>query len=297
MVNYMRINYFEKLHPSINFIYFAAVIFCSMFFMHPVFLAISLSCGFAYSVMLNRRKALRFSLCFIFPMMAVTMVLNPLINHAGATILLYINDNPITLEACLYGIAASAMFASVILWFSCSNRVMTADKFTYLFGRVLPALSLMFSMVMRFVPHYKTKIREIASAQEGIGRGIRSGSVLARAKNGMRILSILVTWALENGVTTSDSMRARGHGLPGHTNFSIFRFDSRDKAFLLTLLFLIALVLSGFFLGENTVRYFPSVHVPPVTPVSILVYGAYFLLCFFPIGVNFILEVKYHGSF
>ena len=98
------------------------------------------------------------------------------------------------------------MFVSVLLWFSCSNAVMTSDKLTYLFGRIIPSLSLIFSMVLRFVPRFKTQIQVISNAQKCIGRGVDEGSILTRAKNGIKILSMLTTWALENGITTADSM-------------------------------------------------------------------------------------------
>ena len=290
-------DYFGRLHPAINFIYFAAMILFSMFFMHPVFLVISLLGGFAYSVALNAKRALLFSLQFLLPVLFVMAVVNPLLNHAGRTILLYINDNPITLEACVYGLAAAVMFVSVLLWFSCSNAVMTSDKLTYLFGRIIPSLSLIFSMVLRFVPRFKAQITVISNAQKCIGRGVDEGSILTRAKNGIKILSMLTTWALENGITTADSMRARGYGLPGRTSFHLYRFDSRDKSILIILFVLILTIFFGFFTGENNIRYFPSIIIRPVTSGSIIVYAAYFLLSAFPLLINAVLEVKYHGSF
>lgn len=281
---------FSLLHPIISFTYFTAVLFSSMFFLHPVFLAISLVCSFTYSIYLNGAKAVKFNFAFLLPMLLLLAVINPLLNHAGMTIILYVNDHAITMEAIFYGIAAAAMFVSVIAWFSCCNTVMSSDKFVYLFGRVIPALSLIFSMVLRFVPKYKAQIKVIANAQTCIGKGIKNGNVLTRAKNGMTILSILTTWALENGIETADSMRARGYGLSGRTSFSIYRFDSRDKAAFAVLLLLIAVVLTGSLLGENTVIYFPVIFAKPITSISIAVYVAYALLCLFPLGINLLIR-------
>nr|WP_319490081.1 energy-coupling factor transporter transmembrane component T [uncultured Caproiciproducens sp.] len=289
-------NHFGRLHPAILFIYFASVILFSMFFMHPVFLAISFLSGFVCSLMLNSKKALGFNLKFLLPLILVMAIINPLLNHAGATILLYVNDNPITLESCIYGIAAACMFASVLLWFSCSNAVMTSDKITYLFGRAAPSFSLMFSMVLRFVPRFKAQILVISNAQKGIGKGADTGSIAVRAKNGIKILSMLTTWALENGITTADSMRARGYGLAGRTNFSRYKFAKTDKITLILLFVLLAVVIYGFIAGENNIRYFPSFSVKPVTPFSALIYAAYFLLCSFPLLIHAVFEVKYHGN-
>lgn len=277
---------FSLLHPVISFTFFAAVLFCSMFFLHPAFLIISLVCSFAYSIYLNGTKAAKFNFAFLLPMLLLLAVVNPLLNHSGITILLYINDHAITMEAILYGIAAATMFVSVLAWFSCCNAVMSSDKYLYLFGRVFPSLTLIFSMILRLVPKYKAQVRAIANAQSCIGRGVKSGNILTRAKNGMTILSILTTWALENGVETADSMRARGYGLPGRTAFSNYRFDSRDKIAFAALLVLIAAVLAGSLLGENTVYYFPVIFMKPVTGQSIAIYISYSLLCLFPLELN-----------
>lgn len=283
---------FSGLHPVIHFTYFTAVIFCSMFFMHPVFLAVSLVCSFIYSIYLNKGKAIKFNFLFLLPMMLVFVIVNPLINHAGMTILLYINDHPITLEAIYYGIASAAMFAAVLAWFSCCNALMPSDKIIYLFGRIVPSLSLIFTMVIRFVPRYKTQVKAIAAAQAGIGKGMRSGNILNRAKNGMTILSILTTWALENGIQTADSMRARGYGLPGRSSFSVYRFDSRDKAVLVILLALVSAVFAGSVTGQNTAIYFPIIILNPITGFSAVVYTAYALLCLFPFITNLSLSVR-----
>lgn len=69
-------------------------------------------------------------------------------NHYGVTMLYYVKSsgNWITLEALVYGVVLGAVMFVVIQWFSCYNKVMTTDKFIYLFGRIIPALSLILSM-------------------------------------------------------------------------------------------------------------------------------------------------------
>jgi len=98
-------------------------------------------------------------------------------------------------------------------------------------------------------------------------------------------LSVMVTWALENGIDTADSMKSRGYGLPGRTAFSIYRFDKRDKQALIFLLFLGIAVLAGAALEGLTWRYFPSVKWS-TSPLSLCVLVAYAALCAFPIILN-----------
>lgn len=201
---------FSAFHPAVNFLFFAAAVFFGMFFMHPVFLGISLAASLAYALRLGGRKTARLFLLGVLPLLLLVAVLNPLLNHAGVTILVYVNDNPITLEAILFGAASGVMFASVLLWFSCYNAVMTSDKFLYLFGRVIPALSLIFSMALRFVPRFAAQLKIISNAQKCVGRDLSQGNLLTRARNGLKIFSILITWALENAVDTADSHAGAG---------------------------------------------------------------------------------------
>lgn len=150
---------FSRYHPVVNFLFFALVLVFSMVLMHPVCLLISLLGAVLYVIQLNGRKGLRLSLRIALPVMLLAALVNPAFNHAGMTILTYLpTGNPLTLESILYGLAAGCMLCAVLLWFVCYNRVLTSDKFVYLFGRVIPALSLVLSMTLRFVPRFKQQM-------------------------------------------------------------------------------------------------------------------------------------------
>ena len=275
-------------------LYFIAVIGFAMFFTHPVCLAISLICAVTYSIYLKGKKAVRFSVIYLLPMLLLAALLNPAFNHQGATILTYLpNGNPLTLESVAFGIAAAVMLITVISWFSCFNVIMTSDKFVYLFGRVIPALSLILSMSLRLVPRFNAQIKVISNAQKCIDRDVSSGNIFRRVKHGIKILSILVTWALENAVETADSMKSRGYGLPGRTAFSIFRFDRRDARALTFILACAAIVVTGAATGSYHFRYFPTIKGEWTGLWTIPVFIAYFALCTFPIIANINEDVKW----
>jgi len=278
---------FSGFHPFVNLLYFVAVIGFAMFFTHPVCLALSLFCAFTYSVYINGRRALRFTLLFMLPMLLLTALLNPMFSHQGGTILAYLpNGNPLTLESILFGISAAVMLITVILWFTCFNEVMTSDKFVYLFGRIIPALSLILAMALRFVPRFRVQIKVISNAQKCIGRGMANGNILRKIKNGIKIMSILVTWALENAIESADSMKGRGYGLPGRTAFSIFRFDRRDACALMYILACAAVVIAGAAMGAYHFRYYPTIRGQWTGVWTIVVFSAYFALGAFPLIIN-----------
>jgi energy-coupling factor transport system permease protein len=277
---------FSGYHPIITMLYFVQVITYSMLFMHPVCLFISFLCAFSYSVKLNGGKALRFALVFMLPMLILAALINPAFSHRGVTILTYLpTGNPLTLESIVYGIAAAFMLITVISWFSCYNAIMTSDKFVYLFGRIIPALSLILSMALRLVPRFRAQISVIANAQKCIGRDVGTGSLLKRAKHGIKILSIMVTWALENAIETADSMKSRGYGLPGRTAFSIFRFDRRDRKALIFLLLCGICVIIGAAFGELKFSYYPMI-IGSWTPYSFGLFAVYAALCAAPLAID-----------
>ncbi len=280
-------NEFKNYHPAVNFLYFTAVIAFAMFLMHPACLVISFVCSFAYSVMLNGKKAVKFNLLFLMPMLAAAVLINMAFNHEGITVLAYLpGGNPLTLESVIYGAAASAMLVSVICWFSCYNKIMTSDKFIYLFGKIIPSLSLILSMVLRLVPRFKEQLHIIMQAQRCVGRDVQRGNILRRSKNAVAILSVMVTWALENSIETADSMKSRGYGLPGRSAFSVFTFEKRDRLAVTYIIVLCMYITSGRLAGGLYFRYFPSVqwHYMPVYTLSIL--AAYFMLCIMPAAIE-----------
>ena len=286
----MNSDTFSSYHPIVNMTFFVVVIGFSMFLMHPIILGFSLVSSFVYTLCLNGKKAVRVGLVFVLPMFLLTAILNPLFNHRGATILAYLpNGNPITLESVVYGIAASVMLVSVVSWFSCFNAIMTGDKFVYLFGRIAPALSLILAMSLRLVPRFITQAKIIGQAQRGIGRNVSDGNLLTRARHGIRILSILTTWALENAIETADSMKSRGYGLPGRTAFSIFRFSKRDGRAMAYIVGSAIVVMAGAVLDVYSFRYFPTIAHNAGEfhgAWAVLVFAVFSTLCLFPIIVK-----------
>jgi energy-coupling factor transport system permease protein len=288
---------FAAYHPLVNFFYFALVIAFSMFFLHPLILGISLSGAFAYSVKLTGRRAWRFNLLYLLPLLLLMAAMNPLFNHQGLTVLGYFrNGNPLTLESVLYGLAAAVMLVTVICWFSCYNAVMSSDKFLYLFGRIFPALSLLFSMALRFLPRFSKQMAEVRNAQKGLGHYVDTGSLLQRARSTLNVLSITITWALEHGVETADSMKSRGYGLPGRTSFSIYRFSRRDKQAFGVLIVMGCFIAYGGFNGGLSYRYFPSLKGAGLSILTLSLVAVYAALCLLPLIIEFMEANKYKGE-
>ena len=278
---------FADYHPLVNFLYFTLVLAGAIVLLHPLAQVISLVCATVYAVRQEGRKAVIFSLKFCLPMLLLTALVNPAFNHAGITTLVYLpTGNPLTLESVLYGVSAGAMLATALLWFRSFNRVITSNQFIYLFGRILPALSLLLSMTLRFVPKFKAQMAVVAEGQRSIGRDPAEGSLLRRLRIAVTIVSIMITWSLENAIETADSMKSRGYGLKGRTAFSIYRFNARDRTAMCWLGFCALYLLAGGLCSAYAFRYFPSIRGTELSASVLCFYFVYFGLCITPVVLN-----------
>lgn len=288
---------FSEYHPFINLIYFAFTISFSLVLTHPLAQGISLMCAVIYAVSINGKKSVIFLLKYCLPMVLLTAFINPAFNHEGVTTLLYFpNGNPLTLESILYGFSAGVMIITSLMWFSSFNSVMTTDKFIYLFGKVIPALSLVLSMSLRFVPKFKSQMQTVTEAQRSIGRDVSNGSLFERTKTAIHIFSIMITWSLENAIETADSMKSRGYGLKGRTAFSIYRFEERDKYTLIWLSFCGLFIIAGTLLNAFGFRYFPDIRYAAFDMTTIPFYCVYSALCITPVILNLKEERKWKTS-
>lgn len=274
-------------HPTVLLFYFLAVLMISMFLTNPLILAESFLGALLLLVMLEGwGKALK-SLLTILPLLILITLSNPLFSKEGQTVLLSLFGKAISAEALLYGLGIGLMLLGVLLWSRSFALLMTGDKFLYLFGKITPGIALVLSMALRFIPLLRRRFEKISSAQKTMGL-YAGGKAKERMQGSMSAFSALMTWSLENDVETGDSMRARGYGLKGRTNFSVFRFKANDFNFALTTILFSALVFYAIFSGRLKFDYYAQdINFAP-DALSILTYFSFGLLCLLP----FLYELK-----
>lgn len=268
-------NVFKGYHPVVNFIYIVFIMIFSISCLHPLCVLINLVCSVSYLIMKDRTK-----LKFAIPFIVIMTIIYLLHNHEGITILAYFPDgNPLTLESVVYGLLRAVSISNVICWCISFSAVMTTDKLIYLSGRLSPSASLLFSMILRFLPRFFTQAGKVVTAQRCIGRDIHSGSIIKRVKTFMNIFSIMITWSAENAIDISDSMKAKGYGASERTSFSLYSFHKRDVYALAVIVLLGIYDLLLISNGEINYRYFPAISVSAENPVF---FAAHFILCMVP---------------
>ena len=287
---------FEACHPAVNLLYFAAVITGMIAFRHPVFLGISFLCAFAYSLRRNRWKALVFNLILI-PLTVLFAFYYSSYHHFGMTELrLNFVGNRMTLESLVYGLVLGFVIAGTMIWMSCVYSVFTTDKVVYLFGKVSPRLSLFLAILLRMVPRIKQEGRRINTARRGVGKGTDQGNLLQRLVNSIRIFSMLISWTIGALATASDSMRSRGSVLRGRTAFSIYRFDNRDRAYVIGLFACLTITAMGYLLRQTRMVYDPRLQWTPLTVMSYAFYLGYAVFCLMPLGLELYTEWRFRRA-
>lgn len=219
---------------------------------------------------------------FVFLLIAVT---NPLFVHKGETILFFLNDNPVTFEAIIYGICIALMLVAVIFWSKSYSLFMTSDKFVYLFGRLIPKLSLVLSMALRFIPLFKQQIKKVNQTQKALGL-YTSDSIADRILGGIRTFNSMMTWSLENAIQQADAMKAKGYGLKGRTHFSIFPFYGRDIGILVVITIFVGLILWQGRTGHFQFAYYPTITALSFTKKSMTGFAVVLILMMLPAVVE-----------
>ncbi len=237
---------FAQVHPALLAATIAcAIVFC-MCLQQPAF-QIAGAIGAAVFLFTVKRRGAWKTIVAMIPVFAVIMLVNPLFNTAGQTVLFtYFGGRPYTLEALQAGAGTGLMFASLIWWFAAFNATMTTDCITCLIGSALPSTSLVLTMIFRFVPWFQRRFEECSHARRCIGKGMDSGGASHQMAHGADVLSAMTTWAFEGAATTADSMESRGFATSERTSYATYRFSKREA---------IVSVLLAVFAGATAVFY------------------------------------------
>jgi energy-coupling factor transport system permease protein len=283
---------FSKCHPAVNFLFFAGAIGLTVVIQHPAFLLAGVLTGGIYYLLLNGKKGWK-TILSLLPMFIILTTINPLLNNLGATPLFHLWGRPYTLEALFYGGALASVFVIMMLWFGCYNKVLTSDKFTSLFGSLIPSISLLLVMILRMIPNFIRKTQQIIGARKSIGKGAsEAATTKEKLSDGMTVLGALTGWALEGSVITGDSMRARGYGCAKRTSFMIYRMKAHDWILVVIMIALLALTITALCLGQSAATFVPDIEIAPPS-WGLAAYTGYLLI---PTALHIKEAIQWHIS-
>ena len=291
----MKRDAFLKIHPIIQIGLYLLIMAVTMTVMHPVMLIISFLSAVFYNFVLKKGECFKFLLKTVLPIMLIAVVINPLFNHEGATILTYLGGNPLTKESIIYGIYASIMFGSVLMWFSCFNETVSSDKIMYALGKIFPSLSLIISMTLRFVPHFKQRLEQIRLARAGMGTASETITLNDKIKEATATVSAMTGLALEGAIETADSMKSRGYGSTKRTMYAAYKFKAKDIALTVFSLFVTGIIIYACIGKEIKSVFYPVFIMNSLNLCSLTVYFLFALLCMVPILLELSEEIRWRA--
>lgn len=277
---------FRGMHPVSGLAFFLLMFIIGMLSTHPITLISGFVCAFLYDIKFRGRKAVSFVLKIVLPFILLSTLINGLFNHHGATVLFTLpGGNNFTLEAIIYGLIFALKAGQTLIWLGSWNEIMTNDKIIFLLGRISPKIALLVSMALRFIPLITDQASVISTAQKGIGSAGASCSFTGKIRSAAHRLSILISWTLERGIDTSDSMSARGYGLKGRTSYSAYIFSLKDTIFCVIII--ISATIYALTSKNFTASYSPVISIPS-PDIYITVLSVYYL---FIMLLPFIIDV------
>lgn len=274
------------MHPLVLFIYYVSVIVLAMVLLHPIFLLCSAILLILLNVLHGMDQSVKKLMAGSFILSLVITAANPLLSHRGTTILFYFRNNPVTLEAITYGYTLGLSFLTISLAFASYHQMMTSHKFLFLFQRVSPKVAILMMISIRFVPLFIQRLKQISLVQKTKGISITGGSLGARARSGMKLVTLLLVFSLEEALQTADSMHARGFGAATRTAFERYRFSVRDGVLMSMIgtAFLTCLVCS--FYGYGVLSIYPAVASLGIKGIDMYILIVYLLLISLPICIE-----------
>ncbi|MFE4713128.1 energy-coupling factor transporter transmembrane component T [Paenibacillus sp. NPDC056722] len=277
---------FRSMHPTVAIVYYAGLVLFAALLFHPVYLMTELIGVLGLLLLQGQGKTLLRGLPFYLLMAGSVAVLNPFFSHRGSNILFYFMDQPVTLEAILYGLMMMLVLLTILIVFVSYNYTVTTDKFMYLFSSVAPKSALLTLMSIRFVPLFQRRLRQITEIQRTRGIDTGKGSVRKRMKDGMTLLKVLLTWSLEEALQTADSMKARGYGVSKRSSYANYKMDRQD-IFVLVMLVVSGLIpLLGWLQGYGTMQIYPRLKPLEYTWQEAVVYASFCLFVLIPLGLE-----------
>lgn len=275
---------FSRYNPKACFLFFIFAVVLTLVNFNPYFLIISLAAGAAYNIILQGRRAVKMIFSFLLPFSLCVGLFNMLFNHYGVSVLFKIGDYSFTIEAFFYGLCQGLMFSAVNLWCSCYSIVLDSEKFTSIFSRLAPNLTLVLTMSLSFLPRLRKNAQQINDALKNIENGE------SKFKKSLSSFSALVSLTLEESIEVSDSMRARGFN-SGRRAYSKYRFGVRDGIMIFAelALFICAVIMKNLDMAEFIFE--PKIENISFSPAFAAVYGIFMMI---PIIIDVSEGIKWH---
>lgn len=191
------------------------------------------------------------------------MLINPIINSRGATVLFRLGEIPalgevkITVECLGFALVLMFKLVNTVLLFVFLNLAAEPDKIFNLMAFAAPRSAVTAALTARMVPSMAESSRRIAEVQMTRGVQLDSKNILKRISAGWPFIKILAFSSLEGSWQTAEALESKGYGLSGRRCRYNESFKIRDLLIILAGITLVTLIILQPLKDFVDFRFFP----------------------------------------
>ncbi|MFR6312247.1 MAG: hypothetical protein ACLUMJ_07380, partial [Anaerofustis stercorihominis] len=133
-------------------------------------------------------------------------------------------------------------------------------------------------------------------SQKCIGEGLGDGNIFDRIRHGVNMISGLITFALEDGIDSANTMVARGYELKGKSSYKNEKFTNVDKVILIFMIFIIVILGFGIYKNAFHIIFFSDFSFTSIGGSNIIYFISYFIFAFIPLLIEIKEEIVWNLS-
>lgn len=262
-------NFMQSLHPATSLTYIAVLLVLALVFSHPIYL-IELMLVVALTIWASDGlKAWEGYMKFALGMAVLIMLINPLVSHAGNTVLWQSPNLPwlgvltVTLESICYGALMGLRLLIIISVFCLYNQIVHPDRLLNLFPRSASKSALVVSLATRLFPVMTDSMNRIKEIQQLRGVDFNTGTLRERSGKYFFMFNVLLISSLEDSLEMAEAMQARAFGSGPRSCYRRDYFRPRDWLCLSSCMFASGAAIYAVVYGMGTYSFYSDLGYLP----------------------------------
>lgn len=225
-------NMFEARHPLLLVYYYVLMLSMLVYSQHPVIVMMSFIGAITYYALLTTAAHTIKELLFYSGVFSLTSLTYISFVHNGATPLLFLNDQPITLQSVTHGLTIGGIVVTIAFWTKCYFEIISTHTILFLCTKLSTKLGIFIAMVCRFIPFAKQQWQQKQFAQRAIGY-YDSDSRVEKMWRYSKLLLHSVSYSAQLIFFKPNVMRARAYGYTKkRTQFQLITWQRTDIYFI-----------------------------------------------------------------
>ncbi|MGE5327932.1 MAG: energy-coupling factor transporter transmembrane component T [Deltaproteobacteria bacterium] len=214
-------------------------------------------------IMSADRKAIKNALILAAFIGIPIMLINPIVNSRGATVLFRLTEVPvfgdikITLECLIFALVLMLKLVNTVLLFVFLNICVEADKIFNLISFAAPRSAVTAALTAKMIPSMMESTKRIAEVQMTRGVQLDSKNIFKRIKAGWPFIKILLFSSLEGSMQTAEALESKGYGAAKRRRHYDESFGLKDFWLIFAGIMVVFITIFNYSGGFLAFKFFP----------------------------------------